>query len=205
MKEYDHQIVAKAIRFAAESHLGAIRKGTEEYPIPYIVHPLEAAAIAATMTNDPNVIAAALLHDVVEDAKVPIEIIEAEFNGTIAQLVAEESENKREDKPAAETWKLRKQETLDRLKDNKVMSVSSKMVTLADKLSNIRAIKVDYLKHGDELWERFNQKDPEMQAWYYRSLKEALDELKPYEAWKEYERLVEEVFHNYRKGRGLND
>ena len=188
---YDHHIITKAIIFAAKSHQGAIRKGTEEEPIPYIVHPMEAAAIAATMTNDPNVIAAALLHDVVEDTEVSIETIKSEFNEIIAELVAGESENKRSEQPAEETWKIRKQETLEFLKQ---AEENSKIVALSDKLSNIRAIKRDYMEIGDRLWDRFNQKDIKMHAWYYRSVKEALNELHNYEAWKEYSILVEEVF-----------
>lgn len=79
-KTYGNCIITKAVIFAAEKHHGTIRKGSEENPLPYIVHPMEAATIAATMTNDPNVIAAALLHDVVEDTDVSIETIKAEFN-----------------------------------------------------------------------------------------------------------------------------
>lgn len=195
-KIYDHHIITKAIIFAAEKHHGAIRKGTEESPIPYIVHPMEAAAIAATMTNDPNVIAAALLHDVVEDAEVSIETVKAEFNDIIATLVAGESENKRRGEPAEETWEIRKRETLEHLKH---AEENAKIVTLSDKLSNIRALKRDYTKTGDRLWHRFNQKDPGMQAWYYRSLKETLTGLGNHDAWKEYERLVEEVFKDQRK------
>ncbi|NLM19162.1 MAG: bifunctional (p)ppGpp synthetase/guanosine-3',5'-bis(diphosphate) 3'-pyrophosphohydrolase [Clostridiaceae bacterium] len=184
-------MITKAIIFAAKSHDGAIRKGTEAEPIPYIVHPMEAAAIAATMTNDPNVIAAALLHDVVEDTDVSIETIKSDFNEVIAELVAGESENKRSEQPAEETWKIRKQETLEFLKQ---AEENSKIVALSDKLSNIRAIKRDYMEIGDRLWDRFNQKDIKMHAWYYRSVKEALNELHNYEAWKEYSILVEEVF-----------
>ena len=57
-------LVADAVAFAAKAHRGQVRKGTST---PYIVHPMEAAAIVATITNDPAVIAAAVLHDVIED------------------------------------------------------------------------------------------------------------------------------------------
>ncbi len=54
-------LVDQAIIFAAKAHAGAVRKGSK---VPYIVHPIEAAAIVAGMTDDPEVIAAAVLHDV---------------------------------------------------------------------------------------------------------------------------------------------
>lgn len=188
---YDHSILSKAIIFATKKHQGTIRKGSSKCPMPYILHPMEAATIAATMTNDANVIAAALLHDVVEDTDVEIETIKKEFNEEIATLVADQSENKRESLPDKDTWQIRKEETLESLK---TASRHSKMVTLSDKLSNMRSIKRDYLKVGADLWNRFNQKDPNIQAWYYKSIKDLLVELKDYEAYKEYAALVDDVF-----------
>ena len=93
-------ILDEAICFATNAHSGSYRKGTS---IPYILHPLEAAAIVGTMTSDKEVIAAAVLHDVVEDTPVSIEMIRAQFGDRIADLVSFESENKREGLPAADT------------------------------------------------------------------------------------------------------
>ena len=73
--------------------------------------------LVASMTNDNEVIAAAALHDVVEDTPITIAEIEAEFGQKIAFYVAHESENKREDRPKSETWKIRKQEQLEKTKD----------------------------------------------------------------------------------------
>ena len=56
-------IIEKAIQFATKAHEGTCRKGTS---LPYILHPLEAGAIAAQIADDPEVIAASVLHDVVE-------------------------------------------------------------------------------------------------------------------------------------------
>ena len=62
-------LLSEAIAFAAEAHKGQVRKGTKT---PYIIHPMEAAAIAATMTDNHSVIAAAILHDVLEDTKASV-------------------------------------------------------------------------------------------------------------------------------------
>ena len=77
-------LVSDAMIFAARAHDGMLRKGTN---IPYIVHPAEVAAIAATMTEDENVLAAALLHDVMEDCGVTQAQLVQQFGERVAQLV----------------------------------------------------------------------------------------------------------------------
>ncbi len=154
-------IFDSAVTFAVQAHSGAMRKGTQ---LPYILHPMETAAIAGTMTDDPEILAAAVLHDVVEDTPTTAAEIARRFGARVSKLVAAESEDKREDRPAAETWRIRKEETVEHLmraRDNAV-----KMLTLSDKLSNIRAIYRDQLSMGDALWRRFNQKDKRQHAWY---------------------------------------
>lgn len=178
-----------AICFATEKHAGIMRKGTET---PYIVHPMEAAAIAATMTDDPEVIAAAVLHDVAEDAGVSAEELAERFGERVARLVMSESENKREGQDKAKSWKRRKQETIKQLRES--VNVDVKIIALSDKLSNMRNIYRDYLTIGEDLWKRFNQKDKIMHGWYYLSVADALSELSDTFAWKEYRWLIHEVF-----------
>ena len=57
-------MVEEARSFAEKAHEGQFRKGTKR---PYIVHPLEVAKIVSTMTDDEEIISAALLHDTLED------------------------------------------------------------------------------------------------------------------------------------------
>lgn len=145
-------VLNKAIKFATEAHSGMYRKGKE---IPDIVHPLEAASIASTMTVDEEIIAAAVLHDVIEDTHVIEEQLLLEFGPRITHLVCADSENKRIDRLAEETWGLRKQETLNRLR---IADMDEQIVVLADKLSNIRSIYRDLEDYGDALWNKFNIK-----------------------------------------------
>lgn len=181
-------VLDKAIIFATNAHSGMFRKGTK---IPYIVHPLEAAAIAATMTVDENVIAAAVLHDVIEDTPTTSEQLEIEFGKRVAELVCADSENKREDLPAAETWEIRKQETLDYIP---TASRDEQIIILADKLSNLRSIYRDYITIKDELWNKFNVKDKSKHCWYYSSIAKALDKVKDSNAFQEYTELLFAVF-----------
>ncbi len=182
-------MVEKAMIFASNAHKGMFRKGTKT---PYIVHPMEAGAVAASITDDENIIAAAILHDTIEDTPVTAEDIEREFGKEVLRLVQSDSENKREDIPSEQTWKIRKQETIDYLRHK--ADDSEKIIAMADKLSNIRAIYRDYNKIGDELWNRFNQKDKNEHAWYYKSFIETLDALKDTAAYSEYCELVNKIF-----------
>lgn len=179
----------KASVFAAMAHMGATRKGGR---IPYLYHPIEAAAIVAEMTGDQELIAAAVLHDVVEDTDVTLEELQLCFGERIAAYVGGESEDKRRDLPPGSTWVLRKQETIDFLKNR--ANRNAKMLALADKLSNLRAISRDVDSIGDLLWSRFNQKDKKMHGWMYREIAEALRDLEDFPAWKEYDRLIRKVF-----------
>ena len=77
-------IFEKALSFALKAHEGQIRKSGNT---PYILHPAEAASIAATLTDDREILAAVVLHDAVEDSDATIEDIRAEFGERIAQLV----------------------------------------------------------------------------------------------------------------------
>ena len=108
------ELVSEAIIFATKAHDGMRRKKSE---VPYILHPMEAAVIVGTMTEDQNMIAAAALHDVVEDAGVTIKEIEEKFGKRVKELVSSETEDKRADLPPADTWRERKEESLAVLKN----------------------------------------------------------------------------------------
>ena len=90
-KEVEHNMIKEAAEFADRAHQGVFRKGTE---IPYITHPMETAAIVTAFTDEPEMIAAALLHDVIEDAGVTREELEEKFGPRVAFLVDGESEDK---------------------------------------------------------------------------------------------------------------
>jgi (p)ppGpp synthase/HD superfamily hydrolase len=144
------------------------------------------------MTDDEEVIAAAVLHDVLEDTEATTDDLLAHFGRRITDLVIGETEDKRKNLPAALTWKTRKQETIRFLETE--ASTEAKMLALADKLSNLRAIYRDVCIIGDDVWERFNVKDKSMHGWMYRAAAEALREFEDHPMWKEYDRLVRTVF-----------
>lgn len=183
------QLVSKAIIFATKAHDGMRRKHS---PSPYILHPVEVAAIVGSLTNSEETIAAAALHDVVEDAGITIQEIEEQFGPRVAELVASETEDKRRDKPSSSTWKIRKEESLQILKETKDLDV--KILYLGDKLANLRSVYSYWQKEGHNLWQDFNQKDPIQQAWYYNSIANYTNELADTLAWKEYNWLIQTIF-----------
>jgi len=175
-------MIKRAAEFAYKAHQGAVRKGTN---IPYITHPLETAVITAMMTDDEELIAASLLHDTMEDAGVSFEELKDQFGARVAGLVAEESEDK------SKSWLERKGSTLTHLK---AAGRDTKVLTLADKLSNIRSMARDYMLVGEKLWQRFNVKEKEKHAWYYNSMIELLEELSDFPEYQEYAALCRRVF-----------
>jgi len=77
-------MIKEARAFATKAHEGQIRKYTGE---PYITHPVAVALLVHKVTSDSDMIAAALLHDVVEDTDISLDDIGKEFGGKIAYLV----------------------------------------------------------------------------------------------------------------------
>ena len=175
-------MIKEAVAFAVEAHKGGVRKGTE---IPYIVHPLETAAIVGTMTEDEELIAAALLHDTLEDTEATEEEIRERFGNRVAELVKKETDDKRE------SWVVRRKKKLSQTEQ---AERELKILLLGDKLSNIRAMARDYLALGDQLWERFNEKRREAQGWYYWGMAQRMEELEEYPAYQEYVKLCHQVF-----------
>lgn len=186
----DTSLLDRAIMFAVRAHAGTERRGKG---FPYIVHPMEAVSIAATITSDQEILAAAALHDTVEDTDVTVDQIRSEFGERIASLVAAETDAVMEGKSENETWHERKQAAIDRLAR---VSSDAKIVAMGDKLSNMRAIARDYAVQGDALWNLFHVNDPREHEWHYRGLADALRDLKDTFAFQEFETLINQVFGN---------
>jgi len=185
----DTQFFDKAALFAIRAHANTERRAKG---FPYIIHPMEAASIVATMTNDPELLAAAVLHDTLEDTPVTYEELRNEFGSRVADLVLSESNIKENGISRQMSWRERKLKTIERLANS---SYEGKMVAIGDKLSNLRAIASDYQVIGDKLWSRFNAPGgKEDIGWYYHGLYEALAALEGSLPYKEFRRLLDETW-----------
>ncbi len=158
--------------------------------------------IVSRMTDDEKIRSAAVLHDTLEDTETTKEELVKNFGIRVMELAAAESENKREDQPGEDTWVIRKKETIRHLSK---ASTAVKMIALGDKLSNVRALHLDYQRIGDDLWKRFNQKDPRYHGMYYCALASIFakdEEIRDTQAYQEYERLCTGLFSKWYDGSG---
>ncbi|WP_409291994.1 HD domain-containing protein [Peribacillus sp. SCS-37] len=156
-----NQLIVKAERFARSAHQGQIRKirGT-----PYIEHPLNVAEILRSAHFAEEVVAAGLLHDVVEDTSVTIQEIQLEFGPEVARLVAGNTEEKNL------TWEERKMHTIQSVR---VAGIELKALVAADKLDNLKSIISNYDEYGDAVWSHF-KRGRDKQYWYYSNVSRAI-------------------------------
>ncbi|MBB6444474.1 HD domain-containing protein [Bacillus benzoevorans] len=176
-------LIDQAIKFAAIAHKDQTRKATN---IPYITHPFAVGMLLQKANCSEEVIAAGILHDVLEDTPITYEELSQRFGSKVADLVAAASEH---DKSLP--WEIRKQHTINRLK---TASVEEIQVITADKLHNLKSIQEDYLHHGEEIWSRFNR-GKRQQHWYYTSVvKELTLRKKDFKLIGELENTIIEVF-----------
>ena len=171
----------KAIVYATQKHKHQFRKGTK---IPYIVHPIEVMQILRENDADEDTIIAGLLHDTIEDTDTTYQDIKNEFGDEIAEIVNDESEDK------SKPYKIRKGEHMARLKQS---PIKSKMVTCADKLSNIKSTFLDLKYYGEHTWDKFNGTKDDLD-WYYHLVLDALKEIDGMQMYKQLEYYVNEVF-----------
>jgi (p)ppGpp synthase/HD superfamily hydrolase len=127
------EIVERARIFATAAHsaVAQLRKYTME---PYIVHPREVAGIVATVCHTPEMLAAAWLHDVVEDTGVTNEVIRAEFGDKVAELVGWLTDVSRPEQGNRATRKA-----IDRA-HTAAAPAEAQTIKLADLISNTRSI-----------------------------------------------------------------
>ncbi len=181
----DTQLFDRAAIFAIKAHAGTERRGKA---FPYIIHPMEAASIVSSITNDPELLAAAILHDTIEDTGVTEEQIRNEFGDRVANLVKNETSQM----PKGTPWRTKRQSQIAIIVS---ASRDSKIVAIGDKLSNMRAIANDYSIIGDEVFNRFHAPNGKMDIeWYYRELANALQELNDTLPYKEFLSLIDKTF-----------
>ncbi len=155
-------VVETAFHIAVHAHSGQLRKNGHT---PFIEHSLGVAAILIQHGQHANVIAAGLLHDVIEDTEWTAEDLLRHLpepaGPIVVQFVQEASEP---DKSLP--WRARKIQTLESLSDR---SLSALRVIAADKLHNVRSLSGEVAYLGDRAWDLFNAGRPP-QHWYYSSM-----------------------------------
>jgi guanosine-3',5'-bis(diphosphate) 3'-pyrophosphohydrolase len=127
-------LLLRALAFAAAQHRDGRRKGRSAHP--YINHPIEVAALIADAggARDPEVLAAAVLHDTIEDTGAKAEELAARFGSGVAAMVQELSDDK--SLPKEERKRLQAVHA-------PLLSPGAKLIKIADKTANIREVGSD--------------------------------------------------------------
>lgn len=169
----DLQLVLRAAAFAARKHSEQRRKDASASP--YINHPIALAKILAEEggVTDPRVIAAALLHDTIEDTETTLRELRGEFGETIAGIVAEVSDTKWLSTTARKKLQVTK---------TRRASKGAKLVKLADKIANVR----DMLARPPAGWSLERRRD------YFDWAKSVVDQLRGTNA--RLERKFDQIF-----------
>ena len=138
--ESDLALLFRALAFAAHKHRDQRRKDAEASP--YINHPIALAEVLAGEGGiaDAGVLAAALLHDTIEDTATTLAELRAQFGERIAAMVAEVTDD--QDLPKAERKRLQIEHAAG-------ISPGAKLVKLADKICNLR----DVAGHPPAKWD----------------------------------------------------
>ena len=159
----------QAINTAAWAHRDHVRKGTD---IPYVSHVVGVMHLVSQVTDDEDVLIAALFHDILED--VPEEYspqrMAEEFGDRVVELVRGVTKDS-----SLSSWQDRSDAYLAHLREADDGSV---LISAADKLHNLLSIHADLDTLGDELWGRFNS-GKERQLWWYRSVADLVQERLP--------------------------
>ena len=175
---HDSELVRRAYAFAKAAHeaVGQMRKYTGE---PYIVHPVEVARIVQTVPHTEATLAAALLHDTVEDTGVTMDEIRQLFGHEVADLVEMLTDVS---VPADGNRAVRK--AIDRAHTARA-SAAGKTIKLADLISNTQSIVANdpgfariYLREKASLMDVLREGDPVLWASANRLLQEGLRTLK---------------------------
>jgi (p)ppGpp synthase/HD superfamily hydrolase len=180
-------LIEAAVRLAAQGHHHQFRKrdgaGDErtvagdplpDDHIPYITHLMGTMTILARLRVPDEVLAAAALHDYLEDVPDPDgrRRIRETTNDDVLELVLAVTENKRPDRGRGETWELRKRE---QLRGIGTMPRRAVLIKGADVLHNLLSLEIDLDEATERsvVWDRFNAPQAQ-QLWYFSSVLDAV-------------------------------
>jgi len=180
-------LLEAAVRLAARGHYHQFRKNAADENrgspsgdflpdrVPYIAHLMGTMCILARVGVRDEVLAAAILHDYLEDVPDPDgrESIRAALGEEVLSLVLEVTEHKRREFDEADTWDIRKREQLDHLES---MPREAVLIKAADVFHNLLSLlaDLDAAEDAASVWQPFNA-GPERQLWYFTGVVEAVE------------------------------
>ena len=173
-------VVEKAQALATAAHEGQRRKDGPAY----IVHPTAVAQMLAENGFSEEVVAAAYVHDVLEDTAVPEAKLRAELGDAVVSIVKTVTEDK------SLPWEERKQNYIDAVRAG---SPEAKAVSVADKIDNLKTLLTLHKKAGSaQTWKLFNR-GKEQKLWFEETMLAMLQETWRHPLIDEYALLVEQM------------
>jgi (p)ppGpp synthase/HD superfamily hydrolase len=174
-----------ALRYAARAHAGQLRQADGR---PYIGHLLRVAGLVIQEGGSEDEAIAALLHDAVEDqgGLARLQDVRTRYGDAVAEIVDECTDSYGDPRPP---WRRRKERYLAALQHG---SPGGLLVSLADKVDNVRTTLREHRIHGRALWSRSGRRSRDVR-WYYGALATRFDQLLPGPLAEELTRLVAEL------------
>jgi guanosine-3',5'-bis(diphosphate) 3'-pyrophosphohydrolase len=139
------ETIREALSAARDAHAGQIRNGSGG--MPYIEHPIAVAQLLAPHGFGDEILAAALLHDVVEDSEITVEQVRERFGEPIAGLVEALTDDE-----SIDPYERRKDEHRGRVA---AAGPDALAIYAADKLTNVRVLRGAYATQGEAVGEEF--------------------------------------------------
>jgi (p)ppGpp synthase/HD superfamily hydrolase len=164
----------RAVEYALAAHLGDVRKGTT---IPYISHLIQVAGLVLEFGGTEEEAIGGLLHDTAEDAggEATLADIRDAFGPDVERIVRENSDSITDSKADKAPWRERKEQYIAAISHK---PESALLVSVCDKIHNVRSLITDTQNLGPSHWNRFNA-SREDSLWYYQSLVKAFQRRAP--------------------------
>jgi len=176
-KNFKINLIEKAMRIAVLAHQRQKRKVDG---LPYIVHPFMVALKLARYNFPDNVIAGALVHDVLEDTHFPEEKLKKELGKKIFKIVKLVTQDQ------SLPWEEKKRKYIKNLKR---APNEAKAIVIADKIHNLESLLIAYQEQGPKIWGKFKRGRDKI-IWFQEEVLKTIKESWKHPLVKEYENLI---------------
>ena len=176
----DKNLVEKAIKIMITAHKDQQRKTDDT---PYIIHPLMVAFKLQKLDFSDEVVATALIHDVLEDTDFAADKIKKELGKKVFDLLIPLSEDK------SLKWENRKRQYVQNIKN---APSETKAISIADKIHNLESLLSSHAKIGSAVWKKFNR-GKEKKMWFENEMLKMFKNNWSHPLIDEYEKLLKEV------------
>jgi len=172
--------IEKATEIMLVAHKNQKRKTDDSL---YVIHPLMVALKLSQNNFSEAVIAAAMVHDVLEDTDFPPQELKKELGKEVFAIVEAVTEDKNL------LWERRKQKYIDIVENS---NINTKTVSIADKIHNLESLIATHKIIGKKIWSKFNR-DKDKKMWFEKELLKVFKKTWDHPLVKEYENLIKQA------------